>query len=131
MLLTVTFAFDYNQAVFEQLGFTCSAGIAQSKKFAKVVAGMNKPNGQTILPPSYMPELLTTMPYKNVHVSHLIFFGLVAVLLVVHQRLLCVCVRACVFFLCVYVCWLLVVGVVLMLIRDSVVNWARRWTAWV
>ncbi len=57
------------QTVFEQLGFTCSAGIAQTKKLAKVVAGMNKPNGQTILLPAHVTQLLGTISYKKIQVG--------------------------------------------------------------
>jgi len=54
--------------LFDQLGYTTSAGVGQTKKFSKVIAGMNKPNQQTILPPRYMPELLNTIPLRSVHV---------------------------------------------------------------
>ncbi|KFM25659.1 N-acetyltransferase eso1 [Auxenochlorella protothecoides] len=38
-------------ALFEQLGYTSSAGIASNKLLAKVASAMNKPNRQTIVPP--------------------------------------------------------------------------------
>jgi len=37
------------QAVFAELHFYCSAGIAHSKLFAKVACSQNKPNKQTIV----------------------------------------------------------------------------------
>lgn len=36
--------------IFNTLGFHCSAGIAHNKTLAKLCAGINKPNRQTILP---------------------------------------------------------------------------------
>lgn len=38
------------QEIFSTLGFHCSAGIAHNKTLAKLCAGLNKPNKQTILP---------------------------------------------------------------------------------
>lgn len=37
-------------AVADQLGFSCSAGIAHSKILAKLGAGLNKPAQQTLVP---------------------------------------------------------------------------------
>ena len=51
--------------VLKELGYTCSAGIAQTKKFAKAVAGFHKPNQQTILSPSHVPTLLDTYPFRK------------------------------------------------------------------
>lgn len=42
-------------AVFDSLGFTCSAGIATTKLLAKIGSAQNKPNRQTIIPPRYGP----------------------------------------------------------------------------
>ena len=39
------------------LGYNCSAGIANSKTLAKLCAGLNKPNKQTILPKSAIESL--------------------------------------------------------------------------
>jgi len=48
---------DVRATVQAELGYTCSAGIAHTKKLAKMIASMDKPNGQTILPKSYIPTL--------------------------------------------------------------------------
>jgi DNA polymerase eta len=41
----------------QTLGYNCSAGIANSKTLAKLCAGLNKPNRQTILPKSSIESL--------------------------------------------------------------------------
>ena len=43
--------------VFNKTQFRCSAGIAHNKVLAKLCAGLNKPNGQTLLPQSQVPFL--------------------------------------------------------------------------
>lgn len=50
LLVGGTIVSDIRKAVFEETGYTCSAGIAHNKILAKLVCGMNKPNKQTILP---------------------------------------------------------------------------------
>ncbi|KAK9901261.1 hypothetical protein WJX75_003106 [Coccomyxa subellipsoidea] len=52
-------------AVREQLGFTCSAGIAANKLLAKVASAMNKPNQQTIVPPRAVDEMMRDLPLKK------------------------------------------------------------------
>jgi DNA polymerase eta len=37
------------QEIYKQLSYTCSAGVACNKALAKLAAGRNKPNGQTVL----------------------------------------------------------------------------------
>ena len=42
---------NIRKAIFEELGYTCSAGISTNKLMAKFIAGMRKPNAQcTLLP---------------------------------------------------------------------------------
>ena len=48
-----------------ELGYTCSAGISTNKVFAKIAAGINKPNKQTVLFPNYFPLLLQSIPLKK------------------------------------------------------------------
>jgi DNA polymerase eta len=40
---------DIRQTVYDELKYTASAGLAHCKKFAKLIASRNKPNGQTVL----------------------------------------------------------------------------------
>ena len=42
---------NIRRAIFDELGYTCSAGISTNKLTAKFIAGMKKPNAQcTLLP---------------------------------------------------------------------------------
>ncbi|KAK9864470.1 hypothetical protein WJX84_003099 [Apatococcus fuscideae] len=52
-------------AVREQLGFTCSAGIAGNKLLAKIASAMNKPNQQTLVPSRAVPSLMSDLPLKK------------------------------------------------------------------
>ncbi|BDA45382.1 DNA polymerase eta at N-terminal half [Coccomyxa sp. Obi] len=52
-------------AIREQLGFTCSAGIAANKLLAKVASAMNKPNQQTIVPPRAVDAMMADLPLKK------------------------------------------------------------------
>ncbi|XP_076640913.1 DNA polymerase eta-like [Halictus rubicundus] len=52
--------------ILAKTGFKCSAGIAQNKILAKLACGLHKPNRQTILPPSTVSSLYSTLPVKKV-----------------------------------------------------------------
>ena len=52
--------------VFTKTSFRCSAGISHCKTLAKLCAGQNKPNGQTVLPQSCVSELYRTLPITKV-----------------------------------------------------------------
>ncbi|XP_015432097.1 PREDICTED: DNA polymerase eta [Dufourea novaeangliae] len=52
--------------IFAKTGYKCSAGIAQNKILAKLACGLHKPNRQTILPPSTVSTLYSTLPIKKV-----------------------------------------------------------------
>jgi nucleotidyltransferase/DNA polymerase involved in DNA repair len=52
--------------VFQQLGFTCSAGLAENKLLAKLASSMHKPNKQTIVPKAIVSNLLAHLPYNRV-----------------------------------------------------------------
>ena len=56
---------EIRNAVHDQLGYTCSAGVSHSKKFAKLISSMNKPNGQTILATRALNNLLQTTPFRK------------------------------------------------------------------
>lgn len=47
------------------LGFTLSAGVAHSKLLAKLCSGLNKPNQQTVLPWSFVADLLHDLPLSK------------------------------------------------------------------
>ncbi|KAF9947784.1 DNA-directed DNA polymerase eta rad30, partial [Mortierella alpina] len=54
------------QAVKDELGYTCSAGVANNKLLAKLGSGMNKPFQQTIILPKYVPDLLHGLKLKKI-----------------------------------------------------------------
>ncbi|PLW10065.1 hypothetical protein PCANC_22841 [Puccinia coronata f. sp. avenae] len=58
------------QQVFDQLGYTCSAGIATNKMLAKLCSAYKKPNAQTVLRPTALRDFLR--PFE---VSKLRFLG--------------------------------------------------------
>ncbi|KAF9909511.1 DNA-directed DNA polymerase eta rad30 [Linnemannia zychae] len=49
---------EIRQTVKDELGYTCSAGIANNRLLAKLGSGMNKPFQQTLILPKYIPDLL-------------------------------------------------------------------------
>ncbi len=57
--------FPYIEAVFQELGYTCSAGLSHNRKFAKLISSDNKPNGQTILPTRGLNHLLSTVSFRK------------------------------------------------------------------
>jgi nucleotidyltransferase/DNA polymerase involved in DNA repair len=54
------------QAVYDELGFTCSAGIANNKILAKLSSGMHKPNKQTLAPQCVVPGLMKDLPCNRI-----------------------------------------------------------------
>ncbi|PRW58740.1 DNA polymerase eta isoform B [Chlorella sorokiniana] len=56
---------ELRQAVREELGYTCSAGIAHTKLMAKLCSGLHKPAQQTVLPASGVPDLLAPLPVSK------------------------------------------------------------------
>ncbi|XP_076046496.1 DNA polymerase eta-like [Oratosquilla oratoria] len=50
--------------IFARTGFKCSAGIAHNKMLGKLSCGIHKPNQQTVMPQSQVPQL-----WKGLHVS--------------------------------------------------------------
>ncbi|KAF9939767.1 DNA-directed DNA polymerase eta rad30 [Modicella reniformis] len=58
LLMATEYCKEIRFAVKAELGYTCSAGIANNRLLAKVGSGMNKPFQQTIVLPRYTPDLL-------------------------------------------------------------------------
>ena len=58
-------ALRMRRAVWDECGFTCSAGIAHSKILAKLGSGLHKPNQQTILPTRAASALLRSLPLSR------------------------------------------------------------------
>ncbi|XP_077138036.1 DNA polymerase eta isoform X1 [Ranitomeya variabilis] len=57
---------EMRAAVEEETSFQCSAGISYNKVLAKLACGLNKPNRQTILPPSGVPGLFSRLPVGKI-----------------------------------------------------------------
>lgn len=56
LLIASSIVNEIRAAVKEKTGYECSAGVAHNKVLAKLVAGINKPNKQTLLPIRKIPE---------------------------------------------------------------------------
>ncbi|XP_077989165.1 DNA polymerase iota-like [Glandiceps talaboti] len=54
-------AFDIRQAIYQDIGLTCCAGVSHNKLMAKLVAGTHKPNDQTVLLPDKTDQLLLSL----------------------------------------------------------------------
>lgn len=54
------------QAVFSELNYTTSGGIASNKTLAKLCSGHKKPNAQTTLLPRAVPGFLKTLPVSKI-----------------------------------------------------------------
>ncbi|KAF9141965.1 DNA-directed DNA polymerase eta rad30 [Linnemannia schmuckeri] len=57
---------EIRQTVKDELGYTCSAGIANNRLLAKLGSGMNKPFQQTIILPRYIPDLLHDLKISKI-----------------------------------------------------------------
>ncbi|MGR5522637.1 DNA polymerase IV [Vibrio sp. PNB22_4_2] len=52
--------------IYNELGLTASAGIAPIKFLAKVASDMNKPNGQFVIPPDKVQEVVDKLPLEKI-----------------------------------------------------------------
>ncbi|KAM8708236.1 hypothetical protein ACLKA7_015240 [Drosophila subpalustris] len=66
LLIGACIAGEVRAAVKAETGYECSAGIAHNKILAKLAAGMNKPNQQTILPLAEIPALFDQLPVGKI-----------------------------------------------------------------
>ncbi|KAG8225399.1 hypothetical protein J437_LFUL004599, partial [Ladona fulva] len=57
---------EMRAAIYEETTFRCSAGISGNKVLSKLACGLHKPNRQTILPHSSVPELFSRLPVRKV-----------------------------------------------------------------
>ena len=55
LLLASELIHSVRQRIFDELGYTCSAGIANNLMLSKVASNANKPNGQTIIFERFLP----------------------------------------------------------------------------
>ncbi|XP_017072456.1 DNApol-eta [Drosophila eugracilis] len=66
LLIGASVAGEVRAAVKKETGYECSAGIAHNKILAKLAAGMNKPNKQTILPLAETASLFDSLPVGKI-----------------------------------------------------------------
>jgi len=59
-------AAEVRQAILQDTGLTCCAGIAHNKLLAKLVAGWRKPNMQTTLLPEDSESLLSGLQARDI-----------------------------------------------------------------
>ena len=59
-------AAEIRQAILNQVGLTCCAGIAHNKLLAKLVGGWKKPNMQSTLLPKDAENLLLGLRAKDI-----------------------------------------------------------------
>ncbi|KAA8907463.1 DNA polymerase eta-like protein [Sphaerosporella brunnea] len=57
---------NLRSAVYEQLGYTCSAGIASNKMLAKLGAGYKKPNQQSVVRPCATTSFLSAFEFTKI-----------------------------------------------------------------
>ncbi|KNE66017.1 hypothetical protein AMAG_10294 [Allomyces macrogynus ATCC 38327] len=57
---------EVRRAIWDELGFTCSAGIAHNKTLAKLCSALHKPNKQTIMRQISALDFLTDMPIAKI-----------------------------------------------------------------
>ncbi|KAH8325280.1 hypothetical protein KR067_001542 [Drosophila pandora] len=66
LLIGAAVAGEVRAAVKKETGYECSAGIAHNKILAKLAAGLNKPNKQTILPLGEIPAFFDSLPVGKI-----------------------------------------------------------------
>uniref|UniRef100_M4BQN2 UmuC domain-containing protein n=1 Tax=Hyaloperonospora arabidopsidis (strain Emoy2) TaxID=559515 RepID=M4BQN2_HYAAE len=57
---------EIRQAVHRKLGYTCSTGIAGNKLLAKLASPLNKPNGQVVVVPRFVVDLMKSLPMRKI-----------------------------------------------------------------
>ncbi|XP_020817854.1 DNA polymerase eta [Drosophila serrata] len=66
LLIGASVAGEVRAAVKKETGYECSAGIAHNKILAKLAAGLNKPNKQTVLPLAEIPGFFEALPVGKI-----------------------------------------------------------------
>eukprot|EP01034_Spumella_vulgaris_P023301 gene23301-29514_t len=57
---------NLREDVMNQLGFTCSGGVAHNKILAKLASAMHKPNKQTLVPNCVLANLMGSLPLSRI-----------------------------------------------------------------
>jgi len=66
LVVAAVLAEEVRRSVRDNLGYTCTAGVASNKMLAKLSSAMNKPNKQTIFPDSEIEAYFESMPFDRV-----------------------------------------------------------------
>jgi len=66
LVMGAQIALELRTMVFEQLHYTCSAGISVNKTLAKLGSAMNKPNNQTLLLPAAISVVMHQVPIRKI-----------------------------------------------------------------
>ncbi|KAH7112858.1 sister chromatid cohesion protein Eso1 [Dendryphion nanum] len=66
MVLASEIVRDVRQAVFDTLGYTCSAGVARNKMLSKLGSGYKKPNQQTVIRNRAVKHFLSDMKFTKI-----------------------------------------------------------------
>ena len=66
LAIAATIAKEVRTTLFNELGYTSTAGIAHNKPLAKLVAGVHKPNQQTVIPAASVLDFLKTTPLTKI-----------------------------------------------------------------
>lgn len=57
---------EIRQTIYSKLGYTCSTGVAGNKLVAKLASPLNKPNGQVVVAPRFVADLMKSLPMRKV-----------------------------------------------------------------
>ncbi|OWZ13000.1 hypothetical protein PHMEG_00013751 [Phytophthora megakarya] len=57
---------EIRQVIYSRLGYTCSTGIAGNKLLAKLASPLNKPNGQVLVSPRFVVDLMKSLPMRKI-----------------------------------------------------------------
>lgn len=63
---SVPLAQELRAAVYKELGYRCSAGVAHNKVLAKIGSAFNKPNAQTVIRQGAVLQVLRDLPLKKI-----------------------------------------------------------------
>ncbi|KNC48527.1 DNA polymerase eta [Thecamonas trahens ATCC 50062] len=66
LCLGARLASEMRAAVSDELGYSCSAGVAQTKMLAKIASAANKPDGQAVVLPGNVAGFMADMPLKDI-----------------------------------------------------------------
>jgi len=68
---------NIRRAIFDELGFTCSAGISTNKLTAKFIAGLKKPNAQCTLLPEDTGRVKKYITRLKIYIFHELWMFLI------------------------------------------------------